>query len=573
MSANQVCPFKLLGLIHSTATLETVAKAHRRLVLVAHPDKNPGDPNASRRTQILNDAKDRANALLQPETYTQKRSREQQEEAKAQQEDDLKAAEIKRQKDAEAAKIKRQKDAEAAEVSRRLKAEAATVWASLARKYGYDPFCEDFIEIRRLAEAELWKAFNCGTDDLKAEWVKKNTGGAEYELRHAIIAHKARKEQEAQAARERETRKLREQELKQREVQAAQELRRREQDLEAKRLREMHAARERELEAQRLRDVESAREREQENQRLREQELKQREVQAAQELLRREQDLEAKRLRGMQAALLQKQCEQEVATQRLHDIEAARECELEAQRLRDVESAREREQENQRLREQELKQREVQAAQELLRREQDLEARRLRGMQAALLQKQCEQEVATQRLHDIEAARACELEAQRLRDIESARELEAHVLLETQEHEREARERDIQAAHQRKAQRQRQFSQSNANEPKVTRKHIRTRSIDEFYDNGVAMIDNFIDTRIQLAPEPRLGYFVARSALVEAFFGTQNQEQEEAIPAAKICFFHVNFKARMAIKHIAGWETGWKRNQKPMRGYKGIILL
>ena len=492
MSANQVCPFKLLGLIHSTATLETVAKAHRRLVLVAHPDKNPGDPNASRRTQILNDAKDRANALLQPETYTQKRSREQQEEAKAQQEDDLKAAEIKRQKDAEAAKIKRQKDAEAAEVSRRLKAEAATVWASLARKYGYDPFCEDFIEIRRLAEAELWKAFNCGTDDLKAEWVKKNTGGAEYELRHAIIAHKARKEQEAQAARERETRKLREQELKQREVQAAQELRRREQDLEAKRLREMHAARERELEAQRLRDVESAREREQENQRLREQELKQREVQAAQELLRREQDLEAKRLRGMQAALLQKQCEQEVATQRLHDIEAAR---------------------------------------------------------------------------------ACELEAQRLRDIESARELEAHVLLETQEHEREARERDIQAAHQRKAQRQRQFSQSNANEPKVTRKHIRTRSIDEFYDNGVAMIDNFIDTRIQLAPEPRLGYFVARSALVEAFFGTQNQEQEEAIPAAKICFFHVNFKARMAIKHIAGWETGWKRNQKPMRGYKGIILL
>jgi len=311
MFSFQECPFKLLGLIRSTATLETVAKAHRRLVFEAHPDKNPNNPNASSRTQLLNDAKDRANALLQPETPKQKQYREQQEEAKAQQEDALKAAKIKQQKEAEAERIKQQKDAEAAEVSRRLQAEAAKVWASLALEFGYDPFGEDFVAIRRLTEAELWKTFNCGADDSKAECVLKYTGSVKYELRTAIIKYKAEKEQEAQTAREQETRRLREQELKQREVQAAQELK-------AQKLRDAEAALElhrqkQDLEAQRLRDVE-----------------------AALELHRQEQDVESQRLRDMYTALLQKQHEQELETQRLRCIEAARERELEAQKLHET---------------------------------------------------------------------------------------------------------------------------------------------------------------------------------------------------------------------------------------------
>ena len=172
-----------------------------------------------------------------------------------------------------------------------------------------------------------------------------------------------------------------------------------------------------------------------------------------------------------------------------------------------------------------------------------------------------------------------ELEAQRLSDAQAMLLEEQAAFRQEQAELRQ--EREMLAKQHREAQRQRaaqveeeeQAGDDMPNPPKAGRKHSRTRKADPFYDNGIALIDNFIDTHIRIATEPDSGAFVPCCVLLDAFFKTQNQAREEAIDTAKKRFFHIKFKAGMTRKHDAGWEIGWKRIQKPLQGYKGVILL
>lgn len=51
-------PYKVLG-VSPNASDEEIKKAYRRLAMQYHPDRNPGDPEAAKKMQQVNDAYDR----------------------------------------------------------------------------------------------------------------------------------------------------------------------------------------------------------------------------------------------------------------------------------------------------------------------------------------------------------------------------------------------------------------------------------------------------------------------------------------------------------------------------------
>ena len=51
-------PYKILG-VSPNASDEEIKKAYRRLAMQYHPDRNPGDPEAAKKMQQVNDAYDR----------------------------------------------------------------------------------------------------------------------------------------------------------------------------------------------------------------------------------------------------------------------------------------------------------------------------------------------------------------------------------------------------------------------------------------------------------------------------------------------------------------------------------
>ncbi len=60
-------PYKVLG-VSPNASDEEIKKAYRKLAMQYHPDRNPGDKEAARKMQQINDAYDR---IKNPEKYRQ----------------------------------------------------------------------------------------------------------------------------------------------------------------------------------------------------------------------------------------------------------------------------------------------------------------------------------------------------------------------------------------------------------------------------------------------------------------------------------------------------------------------
>ena len=112
--------------------------------------------------------------------------------------------------------------------------------------------------------------------------------------------------------------------------------------------------------------------------------------------------------------------------------------------------------------------------------------------------------------------------------------------------------------------------------PTKKRKHVSTWNYDSFCADGVKHIKTFIETRIQLATEPKneegVDFFVASICILDAFLASQ---AETICDNSRKRFFFLHFKKQMILKFGApSTEAGWQPSARHgVHGYKGIILL
>jgi len=112
--------------------------------------------------------------------------------------------------------------------------------------------------------------------------------------------------------------------------------------------------------------------------------------------------------------------------------------------------------------------------------------------------------------------------------------------------------------------------------PTKKRKHVNTWNYDSFCADGVKHIKTFIETRIQLATEPKnvrgVDFFVSSVDILNAFFELQT---ETVCDSSRKRFFYIHLKKQMIAKFgVPCTQTGWNTTMRgKMGGYKGIILL
>ena len=534
------CPFKILGVHPHDATQQEVDKAYRHKALEVHPDKNPDDPLAKARMQKLNDAKERADTIII------RRQREAKAEHERMAEYQRKAEEAKRREDEQAASrreteelrkatetLRKENDAklkameaqrqEAAVEARRLQKikeeqDAATVkarWAKFARSGGYEPDDEEFAKIRKQVEEELGDYNNKYVLNYHILIVDPLEAiFKSIKKGHNIAAAQRQKEAKAQ---ELEAQRLRE-------TQAAQAL-------EAQRLLETKAAQALEREAQTQRDIKAAEELERETKAAQELEAqKQRNIKAVEEF-------ECKQREEFERVA---KATEELETRRQHNIKAAEE--LERKQREDLERATKAAEELETQRQHNIK-----AAEELERTAKAVE------------------ELEAQRQHNIKAVEELEREAQRQHNIKAAEEREAQATPELDDQQ----ECEINEADDT-------FKEAEEQKPTKKRKHVNTWNYDSFCADGVKHINTFIETRIQIATEPKnargVDFFVASIYILDAFLVSQ---AETMCDNSRKRFFFLHFKKQMIAKFgVPCAQTGWNTTMRgKMAGYKGIILL
>ncbi len=73
-------PYKVLG-VSSSASMDEVKKAYRKMAKLYHPDMHPNDPNASKKMNEINEAYD---MIMNPDKYAKARAQQQQQQQQRQ---------------------------------------------------------------------------------------------------------------------------------------------------------------------------------------------------------------------------------------------------------------------------------------------------------------------------------------------------------------------------------------------------------------------------------------------------------------------------------------------------------
>ena len=528
------CPFEILGVHPHDATQQEVDKAYRHKALEVHPDKNPDDPLAKARMQKLNDAKERADTIII------RRQREAKAEHKRMAEFQRKAEEAKRREDEQAAS--RQATEDLRKATETLRKENAAKLKAMEAQRQADAMAA---ERQRNAEEAQRRA-----DERLAE-VRRQSNERLAEIQRK--REEAKCHADARAA--------------ERQQKAAEERRQAEFDhpkaVEARRLQKIKEERDAAtvkakwacyarlggyyVDSEEFASIRKQVEEEfgdYDNDILLTENFRHNEK--VQEVIKHRK--KEKRQSDAEALKLETKAAQALEAQRLLETKAAQALEREAQRQRDIKTTEELERATKAAEELEAqKQRNIKAAEELERTAKAVE------------------ELEAQRQHNIKAAEELERKAQRQHNIKAAEEREAQAMPELDDQQ----ECEINEADDT-------FKEAEGQKPTKKRKHVNTWNYDSFCTNGVKHINTFIETRIQIATEPKnargVDFFVASIYILDAFLVSQ---AETMCDNSRKRFFFLHFKKQMIANFgVPCAQTGWNTTMRgKMAGYKGIILL